>query len=1023
MGNKYHYGIYGLAFAALVLLISSPVAAAPTLNSVNLNTLSTEPSLEFIQLIPGKDSAVLTNIYAFGATDTMADDSASGLAGASEWLVLYGNQANFADHLNRIPMEIPDGLLLIVSYDKADGFADAANAKAHFEAEYGVTMLHVDDEVSSGHSKYVFWAEPSAALFSAVAADAEAVSSDGFSASMSASLVTAAPVGWAGYGVRHLDGARISVHGMGFVDPNGITTSGTIHTLSTMNVLGAGVSSLDPNSFGLSRIEFKFPYTISPVPNGISPTTTNPLPHVTGQMVWDLRHPGFTTGSLSGNFEVQFEVGLDAAFPLVTNELSIDKNELDTNGNLNVVFDLTNTGAEVATDVTMSFPLGPNFDKINNSEIDIYRVKSAYEINSTFQTVFSASLNIAGTDVFNYDAFTLTGWYDLAGTDNPAIWVGEGGTSQTLYSDSYLGQTITFVLSTTNGMPATLDSLITSQLVPALAGVTPQEAVTGGLGDVVKSNLKPMLNDTFWSAFTTIYEAVDSFNFDKGSFDVIKEEVRVGPSEHREEWFLRAVVPSIAANGGTAQLSFSITDIPVASDPLAFMKFVPSQTAEGLPKAELISEVSNYNEVLQYIFQVVGFDGRPISFQLPDELRYHFNAFEPGSVGSIGAPFTWKNSNGYPFFGLSNGLNLQVADDEAMIKATVNLDKTVYNVGDTVTMTIDVTNIGNTAADNVKVHLLHTTLGKDWYLWERLESIAVEEIGSLAAGASQQVVVTRVANSYLGYHPVFAVVEFDSDLVGDTAEVPDFLDHYPGDMVKFEAAGRTHHYVSSTLSGALLLPAVQSQTPAIPEPRLEVSTTSEGDEVTYTITNVGDASTAVTFVQNYDNEALTVSNDDVVVTPSTADVSVVNSAGVILVDDVTLAPGDVLEIKVTYYNPPGSDPVALPPAIVEFTTEGESSLGNSIQMGAGVVAQSANSLNLLAGAAAQQQSQQSATEDSSSAAFSASSSVGASVEVGAESSTQTEKGDSGFIGISVPETIGLMLASVSVFTLLRRKKH
>ncbi|MHA2277486.1 MAG: hypothetical protein ACXAC2_17040, partial [Candidatus Kariarchaeaceae archaeon] len=77
MGNKYHYGIYGLAFLAMALMIMSPIAATPTLNSVNLNQLSTEPSLEFMHLIPGKDSAVLTNIYAFGATNSLADDSAS----------------------------------------------------------------------------------------------------------------------------------------------------------------------------------------------------------------------------------------------------------------------------------------------------------------------------------------------------------------------------------------------------------------------------------------------------------------------------------------------------------------------------------------------------------------------------------------------------------------------------------------------------------------------------------------------------------------------------------------------------------------------------------------------------------------------------------------------------------------------------------------------------------------------------------------------------------------------------------
>lgn len=1021
MGNKYHYGIYGLAFIAMALMITSPVAATPVLDSINLNTLSTEPSLEFMHLIPGKDSAVLTNIYAFGATDTMPDDSRSGLAEASEWLVLYGNQADFGDYLNRIPMEIPDGLLLIVSYDKSDGFADAANAKAHFEGVYGVTMLHVDDEVSSGHSKYVFWAAPSASLFSAVAADTAGVSSAGFSASMSASLVTGAPVGWAAYGVRHLDGARISVHGMGFVDPNGITTSGSVHTLSTQNVLGASVSSLNPSTFGLSRIEFKFPYPVSP--NSITPTTTNPLPHVSGQMVWDVRHPGYTTPGAS-NYEVQFEVGLSSAFPLITNELSINKTKLDVDGDLEVVFDLENVGDETATDVTMSFPLGPDFDKIVDQDINIYRVKSQYQIDETFESKYTVSFSALGSEQFNYEAFVLTGWYNETVGEAPAIWTGEGGTNQNLYTGSFLSQPISLDFSSTNGLPIVLNDLINNQLIPALATLTPNATLLSDVKSIIGDNLEPMLKDTFNSSFHSLYEAVDSFNFAVGDFALVPEVVSVGPATTQNQWFLRKTISSMAP-GATETLSFSLNDIPVKADKLAFMQFYPGETPEGYPKAQLTSEESNYEEVIQYIFQTVGFDGRPISFGLPDELAYHFDAFEPGSYGSIGAPFTWKNAKQFPFFGLTNGLNLQIADSEAMIKAAVTLDKTVYTVGDTVTMTVDVENIGDIAAENVKVHLLHTTLGKDWYLWNRLESIEVSDLGTIAAGASKQVIVTRVANSYLGYHPVFAVVEFDSDLGQSpaTTTVPDFLDLYPGDTVAVEFGAETHHYVSSTLSGALLLPAVQTQDPSIPEPLLEVSTSSDEDVVTYTIENVGKASTDVSFVQKYDSDVLTVSNNDVVVTPSSADISLLDSAGVLLVDEVTLAPGDVLEIKVTYANPSG-EAVALPPAIIEFTTEGESSLGTSIQMTEGIVAPSMYSLSLLAGAAAQQQSQQSATEDSSSAAFSASSSVGASVAVGGDtSSTKTVKGDSGFIGMSAPETLGLMLASVTVLTFLRKRKH
>ncbi|MFV2015067.1 MAG: hypothetical protein ACC656_06550, partial [Candidatus Heimdallarchaeota archaeon] len=552
MGNKYHYGIYGLAFAALVLLISSPVAAAPNLNSVNLNALSTEPNMEFIQLIPGKDSAVLTNIYAFGATDNLAGDVESGLSTASEWLVLYGNLEDFDLYLNRIPIEIPNGLILIVSYDKSDGFADAANAKAYIEGLYGISLLHIDDEVSTGYSKYVFWAEPSDALMAAVAADVEAVSSTGFTGSMAASLVTGSPVSWAGYGVSQFDGARVSVQGMGFVDPDGITTSGTELTLSTMNTLGAAVSSLDSTSFGLSRIEFKFPYPISPNAGGISPATTNPLPHVTGQMVWDVRHPAYTSTSAStnGNYEVKFEVGLDSAFPLVTNELSVDKDKLDNQGILEVVFDLKNVGAEDAKDVTLNFPLGPNFDRIAQQDINIWTINPLYDLDPTFISTFTLSGSVSGFPLPTYNAFDLQGWYVDSGTSNPADW-DSSTTSFNLLTD---GST-TITIDSTVGFPQSFLDVLANDVKPTLATADPTSLTD--IQQKLQASLKPGLKKAFNASLNTYYVKQDAFNFNNGSFSLVKEEVISGLSSTREEWFLRAVVPNIAANGGTAQLSFS----------------------------------------------------------------------------------------------------------------------------------------------------------------------------------------------------------------------------------------------------------------------------------------------------------------------------------------------------------------------------------------------------------------------------------------------------------------------------------
>ena len=69
---------------------------------------------------------------------------------------------------------------------------------------------------------------------------------------------------------------------------------------------------------------------------------------------------------------------------------------------------------------------------------------------------------------------------------------------------------------------------------------------------------------------------------------------------------------------------------------------------------------------------------------------------------------------------MSNSQNLQIADDEAIVSAALTLDKQVYNPGQSKIITVDLQNSGDIAAENVKVHLYHATLGKGW-MFERRE--------------------------------------------------------------------------------------------------------------------------------------------------------------------------------------------------------------------------------------------------------------------------------------------------------------
>jgi hypothetical protein len=349
----------------------------------------------------------------------------------------------------------------------------------------------------------------------------------------------------------------------------------------------------------------------------------------------------------------------------------------------------------------------------------------------------------------------------------------------------------------------------------------------------------------------------------------------------------------------------------------------------------------------------------------------------------------------------------------------------VYHPGDTKTITVDLENTGDISAENVKVHLYHATLGRG-YRFDRVQKIATIDVGSLASGASTTLTETTEANSFVGYSPVFAYVEFDSDYGQGPQQLKDFLDL---GITEYEAAAQTHQIVISTLTGVLLTPESASLNPTVKEPRVEISKDigevnfdTKEFTVTYTVENTGEADTTVYFGQVYDTNQLgyvshSTSSNDAVTTQVES-----SGYGVVVVSNMYLEAGESTTVTVTFEML--GDGATLWPAFAYFTIAGESSLGASINTGVSQnVGGALGSLfGLSAGSAAQQESQKSATEDSASSSFSASSSVGAAVNpnVNTDSVTATPVG---FIGYDAWQFLGLMMIPLGLFSLSRRRKY
>ena len=572
MGNKYHFGIYFVAITTLMMLVASPVAAAPTLNSNNLNAINSQPSMEFLQVVPGKDNAVLTSMYIFGGEAQLPlDVTSSGLAEAESWLLLYGNQAGFETYLNRLPLETRDGLSLILSYESgSNSFNLAADAKTTVENTYNIDLFFSSYNLIDGLDIYTFFAEGSSTLFTAVADGVEDISSAGFAALEKADLVTSAPVSWAGFGVTTIfeesTFRQIAVHGMGFVTTDGITGSGP-YTLSTDNLLG--VSNISPlGGFGLSRVQISFPYPIEPTAGGIVPSmTSNPLPHVTGQMVWDLRRPvGFTVPG-AGVYSVSFNVGMDAAFPMIRNEMTVDKALLDA-GTLQANFTLTNDGDAPAENIKMSFPLGSDFNLIKNG-IDIYKINSSsYALNDALTSTYNIDLSSSLANI-NYDAFTLTGWYEEAG--NPgvrALW--NPITTITLFEKT-LGETFTLTISSPDGFPQPVVDAINDVIIPALTDINIDINLKNNLEAGIRDNLPAAFFQAYNDAFNELYIKESKFNLNyagDGWSLVGPVSVSVGSDRVENQYFLKLNVSTLAVDE-TKVFSFSIDNIPTTADQLA----------------------------------------------------------------------------------------------------------------------------------------------------------------------------------------------------------------------------------------------------------------------------------------------------------------------------------------------------------------------------------------------------------------------------------------------------------------------
>jgi len=402
---------------------------------------------------------------------------------------------------------------------------------------------------------------------------------------------------------------------------------------------------------------------------------------------------------------------------------------------------------------------------------------------------------------------------------------------------------------------------------------------------------------------------------------------------------LNATIP-VLNPGENITLSFAVENFPSDTEYI----YMPIENPFNQ------SEIFVVNMTIVDYLQIFG-----STLHLPeDQLTWTHLFLEP----VMGTAFVYEDADGTEFMGITNGLVIQLYDDEAVLVGKVTLDKDVYRFGENATFTLELTNVGDANATNVNYNFGHAFVTDNFDLsYVNLIPgsdgvIPLIEPGETIVVQHEQPVITHV-----GLHPVFAVFNYTSDEAA-----------HP----KYDIFGQVGHpAVASSMDFGIVLPPPDKedrQEATYPTPEVEVvmeifgytpEVTEVGDEllIRYTITNVGDEDTNIIMLQRFpiDEEtnrmllkpttaadAVNITIDGVAVTDYS--VTFVNEVVIgmpfaVLAEDVDWRRGDVYGVPLAVdetlivefsVEVNGAGEVYLPPAEIRFRSEYELPETNAI---------------------------------------------------------------------------------------------
>ncbi len=675
-----------------------------------------------------------------------------------------------------------------------------------------------------------------------------------------------------------------------------------IQTISDHRIFNLSLSLHTPlipktNAF-VSKFSFNLPFlanvtSVSPPPNNVGGS-------ITGSFEWVLK---FFSTIVYDSFNpeiIYYPFSYDEfVFPRIAVSNSYSDFLLENDGILNMTYAIENTGTDTAYNTTIIFPIPGDLELFIQEGLEVPVLRDDLQINEVFNSGITLDIQYFG---YSFEIFILDirGWYENTTSLSLERWLD----NTTLEINEYI------TVETTNGISADLHNAVLARISPILDMYDISEIALNFayFEPIINEQLQLAVNDAYNIVFNEFYKNKTLFQFSSTDFSYKNSTMFGG--------YLECKILELGVNE-SYEVFWSITDIPTSADRFGFFSVFPASTI--LEDYTVFQTVEcDYKTLMLALFTSLNSAGRFLSIYDPIT----------DSFVSIGSRYQYFDSSDREYYGLTNGLNFQLGDDEAVLESILNTNETIYRVGEIVPFTLEINNLGTTGAYNIHVDIVNLRLN---YLWLPTDMSVVKsfDIDAIEVGETVNQEFSINANSYIGLNTYVAVISFISDLNQPAEEIyVPWIDT----SVHWIYSGETENIITSTLTFGILFPPISLENalrPSFPVPEIVITsdyTLHENDRkmyIEYEIENTGLSPTEVRISQMFSKETVEIdeinctiileNDDEQILSPV-----ITSRADFILISytNTTLHPGDRIVIRIQLSDL--AEDFIIPPIIINY---------------------------------------------------------------------------------------------------------